>query len=697
MDALQPDDPVNVGAYQLVGRIGAGGMGRVYLGVSPGGRKVAVKLIHPDHASAPEYRDRFAREVEAARRVGGFHTAQVVDADPLADPPWMATAFIQGRSLEAEVSAGGPLGPDEVRSLGAGLAEGLAAIHACGLVHRDIKPSNVIVGEDGPRIIDFGIARLVGASTMTASGAVFGSVPYMSPEQVKGEAVGPASDVFSLASTLVFAATGHSPFEAETTVTVVYRIVSEQPDLRRLPGNADFRQLIAGSLAKNPADRPSLAEILAALAAVGEPGLATQRSADADASADTAGASYTPTAAPGVADAASRRASPGGVPAAIGDVTADIARAAPVRDREPAAAGPPARRRRWPIWLSAAAVVATAGFTGIYLALSPDGPPKGTAGPSASHTATSPRPTPTPTHAPAPAPTAMDFRQLGSADDTTFNELLAINGEGVIAGYFGSGTKGHPNKGYVVKPPYGQRDFTSENYPGSAQTQVTGLNDNGVTVGFWSATNNASGINANVGFYLLAGHGYHSVTFPTGDNADPPVNQLLGVNDHDVAVAFYLDDQGNGRGYTYNITTKTFTPVTVPGAPSGAAAPSLLASAINDDGDVAGSYENKAGVTVAFLDRGGRFTTFAFPGASGTTALGVNDHDEIVGYYTVGVGGNQTTHGFTWTPGGGFRTIDDPNGVGTTTLNGINDENSLVGFYVDSAGRTDGMLASSNP
>jgi serine/threonine protein kinase len=151
MDSLRPGDPVNVGRYRLTGRLGAGGMGQVFLGISPGGRQVAVKLLHPDHVGAAQFRERFAREIQAARRVGGFHTASVVDADPDADPPWMVTAYIQGPSLQDAVAKGGPLGGAELRALGAGLAEGLAAIHACGLVHRDLKPSNVILAEDGPR------------------------------------------------------------------------------------------------------------------------------------------------------------------------------------------------------------------------------------------------------------------------------------------------------------------------------------------------------------------------------------------------------------------------------------------------------------------------------------------------------------------------------------------------------------------
>src|SRR5271155_1828797 len=187
MDNLRPGDPVNVGRYQLIGRLGAGGMGQGFLGVSPGGRKVAVKLIRPDHVGTAQFRERFAREIQAARRVGGFHTAPVVDADPDADPPWMVTAYIQGPSLEEAIRRDGPMPPDQVRVLGAGLAEGLAAIHACGLVHRDLKPGNVIMAEDGPRIIDFGIVRAIDATTgITSTGVVVGTFAYMSPEQIRG-------------------------------------------------------------------------------------------------------------------------------------------------------------------------------------------------------------------------------------------------------------------------------------------------------------------------------------------------------------------------------------------------------------------------------------------------------------------------------------------------------------------------------
>ena len=264
MEGLQRGDPASVGGYQLLGRLGAGGMGQVFLGVSPGGRRVAVKLIHPVHAGTEHFRERFAREIEAARRVGGFHTASVVDADPHAETPWMVTAYIDGPSLEEAVGRYGPLPPGQVRALGAGLAEGLTAIHAHGVVHRDLKPGNVIMAEDGPRIIDFGIARAIGASTLTTAGSVVGTVAYMSPEQVRGDPVLPASDVFSLGSVLAFAATGRQPFGSDSAATVMFRIVSQSPDLAGLDDEG-LRSLIEACLAKPPGDRPEVRAILVAL------------------------------------------------------------------------------------------------------------------------------------------------------------------------------------------------------------------------------------------------------------------------------------------------------------------------------------------------------------------------------------------------------------------------------------------------
>ena len=283
------------------------------------------------------------------------------------------------------------------------------------------------------------------------------------------------------------------------------------------------------------------------------------------------------------------------------------------------------------------------------------------------------------------------FVMLNDARDRTFNQLLGINNEGIIAGYFGSGAARHPNKGYALVPPFSQRNFLNENFPGSAQTQVTGLNDRGVTVGFWSTQNTANMTNNNFGFYWQNGR-FHNVNFPTGDNARPPVNQLLGVNNSGIAVGFYTNGQGSSRGYEFNIRTHEFTRVLVPGAPSGTKGPSLTAAAINDNGDVAGFYNKTASQEDGFLKlRSGRFITLAFPGAAMTQALGVNDSDEVVGAYTTGSGNAAVTHGFVWRHGT-FTTVDIP-GASSTTINGVNDENDLVGFFTDAKGNTDGLLA----
>ncbi len=279
---------------------------------------------------------------------------------------------------------------------------------------------------------------------------------------------------------------------------------------------------------------------------------------------------------------------------------------------------------------------------------------------------------------------------LNDKRDLTFNQLLGINNEGVIAGYFGSGAAGHPNKGYALLPPFAQRDFANENFPGSVQTQVTGLNDQGVTVGFWSKQNTASMANSNFGFYEAGGR-FFNVNFPTGFNAKPPVNQLLGVNDHEIAVGFYTNGGGSNRGYEYNIRTRRFSRVLVPGAPAGTAGPSLTAAAINNHGDVAGFYNKTATQVDAFLKlRSGKFITLAFPGATMTQAFGVNDSDEVVGAYTTGSGNAAVTHGFVWL-NGTFASVDI-GGASSTTINGINDEADLVGFYTDAKGNTNGFL-----
>ena len=284
--------------------------------------------------------------------------------------------------------------------------------------------------------------------------------------------------------------------------------------------------------------------------------------------------------------------------------------------------------------------------------------------------------------------TSYSFQTLNNNNDPTFNQLLGINDFGVIAGYFGSGAAGHPNKGYQLEP--GHTRYINENFPGSVQTQVTGLNNRGVTVGFASSMNNANMVNDNIGFVGVAGH-FRTADFPTKSPATPPVDQLLGVNDSNVAVGFYTDAGGNNHGYEYNISSNRYSSVTDPKLPGA----SLTPAGINAEGDVAGFYTNSAGTTDGFLKtHNGHFIDLAVRGAASTNALGVNSSDEVVGVYTVGSGSSAVMHGFTWTPDHGFSTVDDPHGAGTTTINGVNDRGQLVGFYVDGAGNTDGFIAS---
>ena len=252
---LQPRDPRKVGPYWLLGRLGGGGMGQVFLARSPGGRLIAVKVVRAELAEQAEFRHRFAREVAAARRVSGLFTAPVVDADVDAPVPWLATAYVPGLSLAEAITGHGPLPATSVLALAAGLAEGLGAIHAVGIVHRDLKPPNVLLAEDGPRVIDFGISRAAEASMLTGTGVVFGSPSFMSPEQARGHRVGPPSDVFSLGAVLTFAATGEGPFGTGPSATLLYRVVFTPPDISGLP--AGLRPLVERCLAKDPQQRPS--------------------------------------------------------------------------------------------------------------------------------------------------------------------------------------------------------------------------------------------------------------------------------------------------------------------------------------------------------------------------------------------------------------------------------------------------------
>jgi hypothetical protein len=263
---LQPGDPERVGPYQLAGVLGAGGMGRVFLGWSPDGRPVAVKVIRPELAADPEFRARFRREVAAARAVSGVYTAQLVDADTDSPAPWLATAYVHGPSLNEAVASFGPLPAASVLVLAAGLAEALAAVHATGLVHRDLKPSNVLLAADGPRVIDFGISRAAETTSLTSTGQFIGSPGYVSPEQARGSQVGPPSDIFSLGAVLAFAASGNGPFGAGSTPAVVYRAVHEPPTLDGVP--EELQPLIGMCLAKEPGDRPTASHLVAELAGV---------------------------------------------------------------------------------------------------------------------------------------------------------------------------------------------------------------------------------------------------------------------------------------------------------------------------------------------------------------------------------------------------------------------------------------------
>lgn len=260
MDGLMPGDPNTVGPYRLLGRLGSGGMGRVFLGRSVQGRTVAVKLVHAELAVDAEFRQRFRREVHAARRAVGEWTAPVVAADTEAAVPWAATAYVPALALHQAVERHGCLPEGSVWALAFGLARALETIHGCGLVHRDLKPSNVLLSLDGPRVIDFGIARALDGGGLTRTGVVVGTPGFMSPEQVLGEPVSGAGDVFCLGSVLVFAATGRSPFpHAGSGAAGLLAVISQPPDLEGLSG--PLREVAQACLAKDSARRPTPARI----------------------------------------------------------------------------------------------------------------------------------------------------------------------------------------------------------------------------------------------------------------------------------------------------------------------------------------------------------------------------------------------------------------------------------------------------
>lgn len=273
---------------------------------------------------------------------------------------------------------------------------------------------------------------------------------------------------------------------------------------------------------------------------------------------------------------------------------------------------------------------------------------------------------------------SFTFVTLDDQSDPTFNQLLGVNDNSKIAGYFGSGALGHPNQGYTIKPSYGQSNYTNENFPGSMETQVTALNNHKDTAGFWVDSKNV-----NRGFVEWNGV-FTSYRDPkTGKGT---VNQVLGLNDSGIAVGFYTDAAGINHGFTLNQATGKFKAVTPPGGGS------VVATAINDAGDIAGIIMTSSSQTNGFIEKNGQFSVLSFPGGSSTQPFGINKHDQMVGSYLDGGG---VLHGFllsdplshaTWV------SIDDPNGIGSTVINGLSDGGKMVGFYTDAAGNTDGML-----
>ncbi|MGW0393096.1 serine/threonine-protein kinase [Streptomyces sp. NPDC003042] len=257
---LTPADPAMVGGYRLVAVLGTGGMGKVYLSYTPGGRPIALKVIRPEFSEDPEFRRRFEQEVRAAQRVQGLYTAPVIDFDTQSAQPWLATAYVPGPSLSHAVAQYGRLPLRSVLLLTVGCAEALHVIHGAGIVHRDLKPANVLLAADGPRVIDFGIARAADATSLTGSGVSIGTPAFMAPEQAAAGTVTPATDIFALGQIAAFAAIGAPAYGDGSSHAVLYRIVHEDPDLSSLP--AELRPLVTRCLSRSPADRPSLPEII---------------------------------------------------------------------------------------------------------------------------------------------------------------------------------------------------------------------------------------------------------------------------------------------------------------------------------------------------------------------------------------------------------------------------------------------------
>ncbi|MFH8408036.1 PQQ-binding-like beta-propeller repeat protein [Streptomyces sp. NPDC018019] len=403
----EAERPRYAGRYRLDARLGSGGMGVVHLARSSSGLRLAVKVVHAEFAQDPEFRGRFRQEVAAARRVSGAFTAPVVDADPDAGRPWMATLYIPGPTLGDHVKRNGPLAPAELRRLAAGLAEALRDIHRAGVVHRDLKPGNVLLAADGPKVIDFGISRPSDSEMRTETGKLIGTPPFMAPEQFqRPREVGPAADVFALGSVLVHAATGRGPFDSESPYIVAYQVVHDEADLTGVP--EDLAPLIRTCLAKHPSDRPTPDMLMRML----HTEVPTEAHDDLLASIpDTPVAlvpegGRSPEGAPAPEDARvpAQREPVRIAPAPVPSAAPDPAGATHVRDRQPEAApeaeaeaevgpgegaGPdaaapaagketsraPRGARRWAVWTGVAAVLAGAGiFAGVRFLGSGDDP-----------------------------------------------------------------------------------------------------------------------------------------------------------------------------------------------------------------------------------------------------------------------------------------------------------------------------------
>ncbi len=407
MEPLADHDPRQVGGFRLQARLGAGGMGRVFLGYSPGGRPVAVKVVHPDLARDPEFMKRFRREVAAAQSVSDAYTAAVVGAGPDDSPPWLATTFVAGPSLADLVTRSGPLPEHAVWRLAGGLAEALQAIHAHGLIHRDLKPGNILIAADGPRVIDFGISRTTEGTVVTATHTTIGTPAYMSPEQAQGYPVGPASDVFSLGSVLAFAAAGAAPFGSggAEMFAIAYRVVNGEPDLSGVP--ASLRPVIDACLAKDPAARPAVSQLIldVARSAAVHPGITPGRFWPDQVAAVLESSAFTPVLPPPAPLTPPPQRSPatdiaaGGqyapTEAAVRRQYAPVTEPGFIQVDTPAVAAAVSRLRRGPRWLLPAALsfaVAVGAAIAIVLALSSSPKPPtflSTNSPTAGSTATS--------------------------------------------------------------------------------------------------------------------------------------------------------------------------------------------------------------------------------------------------------------------------------------------------------------------